>query len=245
MLEGGRAVKPFQFGESIYLGDPVNIARILTDYDAEEIIVVDRRCRTPEFNLLHQIFGETLMPVTYGGGIRSNEVALDVVKSGAEKVILKSALKDVEVLADIAGSLGSSAVAAAIDYRRSGENFNVAGFGPEISAGKFSDLLLQLEASGVGEVVLTNCDREGTGCGLDLEVVELTRRLATPVLIQGGAGSADDFEKAEEAGFDGVVFSSLFCLSQGSHEFVAGLPKVIVSDPTRFTRTTESEVNAI
>ena len=53
------------------------------------------------------------MPVTYGGGIRSNEVALDVVKSGAESY-LKSALKDVEVLVNIVGSLGSSAVAAAM-----------------------------------------------------------------------------------------------------------------------------------
>jgi len=57
VLEGANAVKPFKFRDSIYLGDPVNIVRILTDYDVEEIVIVDRTCTSPNLTLLGQIFG--------------------------------------------------------------------------------------------------------------------------------------------------------------------------------------------
>jgi len=241
VLEGANAVKPFKFRDSIYLGDPVNIVRILTDYDVEEIVIVDRTCTSPNLTLLGQIFGETLMPVTYGGGVRSVEEAVSVIKSGAEKIIVKSLLPDLEMIRKIVADLGSSAVAAAIDYRRSGSWIEVAAFGQRFLGHEFNEMLRQLESAGIGEFILTDMDREGTCNGLDTEIISFADRLVTPVLIQGGAGSFKDFDEANTLGFDGVVFSSLFCLTNGSHEMVAGLPKVIVSDPMRFACLKESE----
>ena len=50
-----------------------------------------------------------------------------------------------------------------------------------------------LEESGVGEVILTSIDRDGTMKGYDLKIIDQVRKITSlPLTVLGGAGSLDD-----------------------------------------------------
>ena len=64
---------------------------------------------------------------------------------------------------------------------------------------------------GAGEILLNAMDADGTQAGFDLELVRLVRAaVSIPVIASGGAGSADDFPPAVEAGADAVLAATVF-----------------------------------
>jgi cyclase len=64
---------------------------------------------------------------------------------------------------------------------------------------------------GAGEILLNAMDADGTEDGFDLELIRLVRREVTiPVIASGGAGKAEHFPPAVEAGADAVLAATVF-----------------------------------
>jgi cyclase len=84
---------------------------------------------------------------------------------------------------------------------------------------------------GAGEVLATSIDRDGTGEGLDLPLIQaLAGGLSVPLIAAGGCGLAQHFVEGYQAGAAAVAAGTFFCqrdqnpMQCRSHIRNAGLP---------------------
>ena len=200
LLQGGRLVKTVRFRKPRYVGDPINAVRIFNEKEVDELIVIDidagRAGVSIPLKLITRIAGECFMPMTYGGGIRTLDQIAEIMAAGVEKVsINRAAVADRGFVARAAKRFGSQSIVVSIDVRRRlfGQ-YEICVDGGRRRAGlEPVSLALELESEGVGEILLTSINQEGTMTGYD---VDLVRRVASavsiPVIACGGAGSIDD-----------------------------------------------------
>ena len=116
-------VKTIRFDKYGYIGDPVNTVRIFNELEVDELAFLDIRAskekREPNFEILHQIADECFMPLSYGGGINSVDLAKKIFNLGFEKVILNTApFHRPELISEIAKIYGTQAVVVAIDVKK-------------------------------------------------------------------------------------------------------------------------------
>lgn len=220
LLLGRRGlVKTVRFGNATYLGDPLNTARIFSDLQADELVVLDigatRDKRGPPFDLIRTIASECFVPLTYGGGIRSVEDARTILSSGVEKIAINAECRrNPRILTECAARFGRQSVVAAIDARRRDDgtwevydHVRLQGTGADVLV-----LAADLEAAGAGEIFLTAVDREGTMSGYDVDLARAVSQVVrVPVIVHGGAGSPRDLQLAvRDGGASAVACGSLF-----------------------------------
>jgi len=145
------------------------------------------------------------IPFTVGGGIGSLDGITELLRAGADKVSLNSAVvRDPELVAQGADRFGCQCIVVAIDARRRPQG---AGWDVYIKGGRENTGLdvvswaKQVANLGAGEILLTSMDGDGTQAGYDLE---LTRAVAAavpvPVIASGGAGCLDHIAEALTTG---------------------------------------------
>lgn len=215
----GRVVKGVRFRGLRDAGDPVELARAYADRGADELVFLDitatRDGEATAARLAEQVARAVAIPFTVGGGIRSVEDMRRVLDAGADKVgINTAAVRRPELISDAAGRFGSQAVVVAIDAARRGgrggwEVRVTAGSEPtELDAVAWARRAAEL---GAGEILLTSFDRDGTKDGYDLELLEaVCSSVRIPVIASGGAGSAEHFAEAFDAGAAAALAASLF-----------------------------------
>lgn len=218
LLRRESLVKTVGFGKFTYVGDPCNTVRIFNELEVDELLFLDIKASTdgrgPNLKLLADIANECFMPLGYGGGIRSLADAKAVFDIGFEKVAVNScAMDNPALLTDIASQYGSQAVIASIDVKSGllGKP-TVRTRGGRHNAGRDPvEWAQEVEQRGVGEILLTSIDREGTWAGFDLGLVKrVADAVSIPVIAHGGAGSIDDIGKVvKQANASAVALGSL------------------------------------
>jgi imidazole glycerol-phosphate synthase subunit HisF len=218
LLKGGGLVKTVRFANPKYVGDPVNAVKIFNEKEADELIVLDIGATTtgrePNYRLISQIAVECRMPFCYGGGVKTVEQAKRIVGLGVEKVALSSALVAEPGLATLlAQEIGAQSVVAVLDVRlRNGEYEVWTHNATRSRRRRVESVASELEAAGVGEIVVNSIDRDGAMNGYDLSLAARVRGATRiPLTILGGAGSlADIQELIETCGVVGAAAGSLF-----------------------------------
>lgn len=170
---------------------------------------IDRFCENLRL-LVRQVF----VPVASGGGIDSLEQASKLLGSGADKLVVNTALHlqpgTIELLAQ---TFGSQCVVVSLDHRREQEGFAVYyDRGSRRSAVGLSRCIAQAVSLGAGEIYLNSMERDGTGNGFDLDAVEaMDGRLGVPLIIAGGAGNSRHLvEGISHPAVDAVATANLF-----------------------------------
>lgn len=224
LLSQGGLVKTRRFAEPKYVGDPLNAVRTFNEKFVDELMVLDIEAtslgREPDFDLIADIAAECFMPMSYGGAVASLQHAATILASGVEKVVMNTALvRNPDFIADCAREFGSQAVVASLDFKR-----NIWGkYTLHNRAGKENDpitMARRAEDLGAGELLLTSIDREGTGKGYDLELIQMvSEAVRIPVIANGGAGSLADFRSAVDAGASALSAGSMFVF-HGKHRAV-------------------------
>jgi cyclase len=219
-VAAGRVVKGVHFEDLRDAGDPIEQA---TRYDAEgadELVFLDISASHEErgtlLDLVSGVAARLFIPFTVGGGIRSVEDARAVLRAGADKVGVNTALVGDPALAErLADEFGRQCVVAAIDAKarnggRGGWEVMVRG-GRQPTGLEAVEWATRVETLGAGEILLTSMDTDGTQGGYDLP---LTRAVATavriPVIASGGAGTLEHLAQALDAGAHGVLAATLF-----------------------------------
>ncbi len=211
-------VKTIQFGRFGYIGDPANTCRIFNELEVDELAFLDitasREKRDPNYKLLSEIANECFMPVSYGGGISSVEIAEKIFKVGIEKVILNThALSSPELITKIAKAFGSQSVIISIDVKASvfGTKQCRGLSGTHNSHKNPIEWAKEVQDRGAGEILLTSIDREGTWDGFDIELLKkVTNAVSIPVIAHGGAGSiADIGDAVHQGGASAVALGSM------------------------------------
>jgi cyclase len=222
-VKDGRVVKGVKFEGLRDAGDPVELSSRYRDEGADEVVFLDitaslERRKTIK-SLVEKVATTLDIPFTVGGGIGSLADARNVLASGADKVAVNTAaLRDPDLITELADVFGSQCVVVAIDARR------VKGGGGPVEYEVFSHSATKTAkvdavewahtaaSKGAGELLVTSIDRDGTREGYDLELLGgITGRVRVPVIASGGAGKVAHFYDAlTRGGCDAVLAASLF-----------------------------------
>ena len=217
-VKNGRTVKGVNFVNLRDAGDPVALAKAYDAGGADELCFLDITATHEGRGLLLDIVSQTaeqcFMPLTVGGGVRSADDMVALLRAGADKVAINSAaVADPDIIAACAMKAGRQCVVVAIDARKSGERYEIFTHGGRKAAGLDAAEFAQLaEAKGAGEILLTSMDRDGTKKGYDIELLKaITAAVNIPVIASGGAGGVEDFAPAIlEGGANAVLAASIF-----------------------------------
>lgn len=216
-VQAGRVVKGVRFVNLRDAGDPAEMARLYMERGADELVFLDisasSQRRTTGTSWVRSVARELFIPFTVGGGIGSADEARSIVALGADKISLNTAaVEGPELIADCARLLGRQAVVVAIDARRRDGGWDVVVEGGRKPTGL--DVIAwarEAQRLGCGEILLTSMDRDGTGDGFDLELIEkVTSAVTVPVIASGGAGTMEHMAEAFSAGAEAALAASIF-----------------------------------
>jgi len=218
-VDAGRVVKGTRFQDMRDAGDPVQMAAHYDREGADELVFLDITAtvegRTATLDVISRTAEQVFIPLTVGGGVRSEDDVNELLRAGADKVSMNSAaVREPVTLQRCADRFGTQCMVIAIDAKR-----RVQGDGWEvfIDAGRTGTgrdaIGWAVEATterGAGAVLLTSMDRDGTGEGYELELLRaLGAAVRVPVIASGGAGDLDHFAEALlEGGADAVLAAS-------------------------------------
>jgi imidazole glycerol-phosphate synthase subunit HisF len=222
-VAGGRVVKGIHFETLRDAGDPVAQAARYDADGADELVFLDISASPEErrttLEMVTRVAESIFIPFTVGGGIRSVSDAGAVLRAGADKIAVNTAAaRDPSLVTQLAENFGSQCVVVAVDVKRiDGRLVVMVNGGREPTALEAVDWSRRLESLGAGEILLTSMDRDGTGQGYDLPLLEVvTRAVSLPVIASGGAGRLVHLAEALEAGAHGVLAATIFHFQESS-----------------------------
>ena len=232
-VKGGRVVKGLNFGSIKDAGDPVELATRYGLEGADELVFLDITAsderRDTIKGLVRGVASVLDIPFTVGGGVNSMQDARNILLNGADKVgVNTGAVKNPELIGELAGMFGRQCVVIAIDAKRnydasegktmfseSGRDFwyEVHTYGGKEGTGlDATRWAADAQRLGAGEILLTSIDRDGTRDGYDtLLTKSVVDSVSVPVIASGGCGTpghmADVFG---QTGVDAALAASIF-----------------------------------
>lgn len=221
-VRNGCVVKGVNFDGLREAGDPAALARRYNTDGIDEVVILDVTAtlegRGTLTETVRAVAKELFIPLTVGGGIRSEEAASIVVDAGADKVSLNSAaLADPSLIARLARRYGSQAVVVAIDAKAVEDQWTVFARSGQASTGRDAIAWArEAESQGAGEILLTSIDRDGTRAGFDCELTSaVSDAVSIPVIASGGAGTFEHFAEVFTLGrADAALAASVFHFSE-------------------------------
>jgi cyclase len=203
-VKGENLIKGIQLEGLRKLGKPNDFARKYYSEGIDEIIYMDIVASLYERNSLLNIIEEAtkdiFIPITVGGGIRSIENVQEALHAGADKVAINTAaVKRPELITEISRRFGSQCAVLSIEAKKTGDNKWEVYYdnGREKTGMDVLDWAKRGYSLGAGEILLTSVDKEGTGKGMDVELIDkVASSVPIPVIASGGIGSLSDIENA-------------------------------------------------
>jgi cyclase len=256
--DDGRVVKGIKFKGIQDAGDPVELARRYNDDGADELTFLDigasYKSRATLLDVVRRVAAEVFIPLCVGGGIRTVDDMREAMNAGADKVsVCTSALKNPQLLSEMARTYGSQCVVLSIDAKRvplespcvefslsenSGRNakrFSWHAFSHGGRADTGIDAIqwaVQAVELGAGEILLNSIDADGTGAGYDLELTAaILEAVPVPIIASGGAGNLDQIAN--------VLLSTG---ADGSGVDAPGADAALVASLLHFGKTTIREI---
>ena len=218
-IKGPNLVKGIHLEGLRVLGKPADFAKYYYEEGADELMFMDVVASLYERNSLHDIISETakkiFIPITVGGGLRSISDIKEVLRVGADKVCLNTAvIKNPNLIKDASRMFGSSTIVVAIEAIKEPDGSYLAytDNGREYTGVDVIEWAQQVDELGAGEIVITSVDKEGTGQGFDLELVsKISNLISIPIIAHGGAGKQDDVvDLLKEGNVSSAMISSMF-----------------------------------
>ena len=199
-IKDGRVVKGIQFEGLKDAGNPLDLAQFYSENGADELVFLDISAtlenRKTLADLVDKISHKISIPFTVGGGINSVDDAKIMVQNGADKVSINSAaVKNPNLIADLANEFGSQFVVVAIDVKSVDDDWYVfVKGGTEKTDWKAIDWAKKVAELGAGEILLTSMNNDGEKKGFSLEITnQISKAVSIPVIASGGAGNSNDF----------------------------------------------------
>jgi imidazole glycerol-phosphate synthase subunit HisF len=213
-LEGLRAI-----------GNPAVFAKAYYEAGADEIFFMDVVASLYERNSLLDLVSSTasqiFIPLTVGGGLRSEDDIRRALSAGADKVSINTAaMNKPGFISAAANRFGSSTIVVTLEVIRQmdGTYHCYTDNGRERTGREAVAWAKQAQALGAGELLVTSVDRDGTGRGFEIEIIrQIADAVTIPVIAHGGAGGVDHVAQMLQADCN----VSAVCLASMLHYHLA------------------------
>lgn len=217
-IKDGQTVKGTNFVNLRQAGDPVELGKAYSEQGADELVYLDITAsfegRKTFTELVKRIATHINIPFTVGGGIHELSDVDRLLNAGADKVSINSAaIRNPQLIDDIAAHFGSQVCVVAIDARQTPDGWKcyLNGGRKETDRDLF-DWAHEANERGAGEILFTSMDHDGVKNGYANEALSrLSDMLTIPVIASGGAGCKEHFKDAFIKGkADAALAASVF-----------------------------------
>jgi len=218
-IKEGRVVKGVQFENIQDAGDPVQLAKKYEKDGVDEIVFLDitasKEKRNILKNLVEEIAKELFIPFTVGGGLKTVEQMVEIIKCGADKVFINTAaVENPNLIKESSKIIGSSNVVVAIDAKKdaeSGKYYVYTHGGSKKTNLDAVEWAKKCQDLGAGELLVTSMNTDGVKKGYDLNLTkQIVDAVEIPVIASGGAGEVKDFIDVFQVGADAALAASIF-----------------------------------
>lgn len=218
LWKGVGLVKGVGFDSWRRVGPVLPAIKIYNRREVDELALFDilahARGEEPDLESIADFSRDCCVPLTVGGGITRMDQVQPLLRAGADKISLNTAMHDNPALVtQIAKRHGEQCVVASIDARaEEGAWMCYTRAGTQPTGRKAADFAREMEGRGAGEIIITSIERDGTMAGYDLALIEsVVSAVSIPVIASGGAGNYQHLvEAVTQAGASAVAAASMF-----------------------------------
>lgn len=218
-FNGFALVKTKQYDRPRMVGNAVQAARVYNSRGVDELVFLDifatKQNRKINLKVVKDVIKECFMPVGIGGGIETIDDINDLLKIGADKVILKNkALTDLNFIKEASRFFGAQCISVATDVIRKDDEWMIHNdLGMTI---KMTDFIKSVQSAGAGEIILTSVDRDGMMDGFEIEMIkEAKEATSLPVVCVGGGGNLEHYKELfTKTSCEAVGSASIFHFTQ-------------------------------
>lgn len=178
------------------VGDPNEFALKYYNQGVDEIVFMDAVAslydRNQLFDVIEKASNDVFVPIAVGGGIRNCDDVSKALEVGADKVIINTgAFRNIDLIYEIANKYGSQCLVGSIEAKKNGSKwYCYTDNGREPTDFEVGDWVNKLQEAGVGEILLTSVDQEGTKKGFDVDLIQYVDSIANrPIIVSGGYGT--------------------------------------------------------
>ena len=194
-------VNSFKYSKYKIIGSPISQAKIFEAQHADQLILLNIEsvklvASSPMINLLEDFSSNIFMPLTFGGGIKSEKCVELALKHGADKVSINTeAVNNKNLIKKTSKLFGKQCIVVAIDYKHNGSFYEVFVNGGKKKTGiNLYKWVKEIEELGAGVIMISDIERDGSGKGLNIEVSKkVSDEIKIPVIASAGCGLAEHF----------------------------------------------------
>ena len=217
-IKDGQTVKGTNFVNLRQAGDPVELGRTYSEQGADELVFLDitasHEGRKTFTDLVKRVAANISIPFTVGGGIHELKDVDRLLSAGADKVsINSSAIKNPQLINEIAKHFGSQVCVVAIDAKQTPQGWKCYLNGGRVETDKYLfDWAKEANERGASEILFTSMDHDGVKTGYANDALAiLSDSLSIPVIASGGAGTMEHFRDTfVEGKADAALAASVF-----------------------------------
>ncbi len=228
-IKNGLLIKGINFEGLRVLGNAREFAQLYYSQGADEICYQDSVATLYGTSNLIKFVSETaknvFVPLSVGGGIRSINDASEMLKAGADKIIINSAAIDNVLLLKKASKIfGSSNITIIIQAIKIDKKYYISkSNGRDLVNIDPIQWAQKVEDFGAGEIIITAVNNEGLKKGFDIPLTKkIVERVSVPVIAHGGAGNIKHiYDVIRYANVSGVGIASML-----HYEAIKFLPKI-------------------
>ena len=214
------------FKKNKYLGDPLNAAYIFSNYEVDELLVLDidasGRGECISYDFVKALSNFTTVPLTIGGGISNLKQIQDLLSFGVERIVIGENLKnDLSFLRQASKRFGSSSITAILNIRElKNKEYQIFMGRNKVPKSNIIDYALSCQEAGAGELIINQIDRDGCKTGLNIGLMEiLNSKLSIPIVAMGGCGNISQINQIlKVTPLSGIAGSSIFVYATGTEQ---------------------------
>lgn len=218
LVRDGIAVQSIGFSRYLPIGHPSVAIDYLNRWGIDEVVILDISAslqnRAPDVSMVKHCSRFAQMPLAAGGGIREITHITDLIRSGADKVVINAAAaKNPRFIEKAADIFGDQCIVVSIDARRmpDGSYVTYTHSGTLPTGISPAECAKVAEKHGAGEILLNSIDRDGAKSGFDYELIRsVFDSISIPLIACGGAGHPLHLKQAMEFKVSGVAAANFF-----------------------------------
>ena len=229
-FNGISLVKTKKFSVPRIVGNPIQAARVYNSRNVDELVFIDiyasSQKRKINLPVVKKVIDECFMPVTIGGGVRTLDDINDLLRIGADKVLIKTmAIEDKGFIKDAVNYFGSQCISIAVDVIKNYDESII--FQPNDNTINLETFIDDMNNCEVGELIITSVDRDGMMDGYDIELINRVSKMTSiPLVSLGGAGQPSHFQELAVSGYSGALASaSIYHFTQYTPQEVKSILK--------------------